>query len=226
MSLVIPEVLTTVPCVCPPCCALVQVGSGFDVSAAVYGTHVYTRFSPSVLAGALSAGEERPSSNPTTSRASSESAPTVTPPVVSTPLERIVACVGAQGGWDADRGELRLPACFRLLMGDVCGGSSTPSMVRKVFLRPLRTVRLFFVYDIVWHCIRVFFMTYLPCVRPINAIWDHTVTSAPFFRYGGTMVGDTGSRARSTEAPPIEVYQMQYCSCVCIVKGMDDSKSL
>lgn len=30
-----------------------QVGSGFDVCAAVYGSHRYTRFSPSVLAEGL-----------------------------------------------------------------------------------------------------------------------------------------------------------------------------
>lgn len=49
-----------------------------------------------------------------------------------TALERIAKCVSGRGGWDAERGQLRLPSCFRLLMGDVCGGSSTPSMVRKV----------------------------------------------------------------------------------------------
>lgn len=97
-----------------------QVGSGFDVSAAVYGTHTYTRFSPSELADALSAGDA--------ASADGSSGFSASP----TPIERITACVQARGGWDAERSQLRLPPCFRLLMGDVCGGSSTPSMVRKV----------------------------------------------------------------------------------------------
>lgn len=102
-----------------------QVGSGFDVSAAVYGTHTYTRFSPSWLADALSAGDA-----PSVAAARPESAQDSAGN--SPPLERIAKCVRGRGGWDAERGQLRLPSCFRLLMGDVCGGSSTPSMVRKV----------------------------------------------------------------------------------------------
>lgn len=99
--------------------ASMQVGSGFDVSAAIYGTHTYTRFSPSALADALSAGD-------TPQNIHQDS------PEAKAPLVKIAECVGARGGWDAERGQLRLPPCFRLLMGDVCGGSSTPSMVRKV----------------------------------------------------------------------------------------------
>lgn len=103
-----------------------QVGSGFDVSAAVYGTHTYTRFSPSELADALSAGDAPPPAAGTTDEPASDSS------ISRTPVDRIATCVDARGGWDAERGQLRLPSCFRLLMGDVCGGSSTPSMVRKV----------------------------------------------------------------------------------------------
>lgn len=110
------------------CCfqSLSQVGSGFDVSAAVYGTHTYTRFSPSELADALSAGDAPPPASSTTDGSTSDSSTS------RTAVERIATCVDARGGWDAERGQLRLPSCFRLLMGDVCGGSSTPSMVRKV----------------------------------------------------------------------------------------------
>lgn len=105
-----------------------QVGSGFDVSAAVYGTHTYTRFSPSKLADALSAGDMPPPTASTTGGSVGNSLAT------PTAVERVATCVQARGGWDAERGQLRLPSCFRLLMGDVCGGSSTPSMVRKVRL--------------------------------------------------------------------------------------------
>lgn len=106
-----------------------QVGSGFDVSAGIYGTHTYIRFSPSELADALSAGD----APPITSKLDELSADST---ASLPPLERIAKCVCARGGWDAERGQLRLPSCFRLLMGDVCGGSSTPSMVRKVGLFP------------------------------------------------------------------------------------------
>eukprot|EP00752_Nemacystus_decipiens_P017941 g16082.t1 len=108
------------------CVAQGKVGSGFDVSAAVYGTHTYTRFSPNELADALAAGDAPPPTSGTTDGLPSDSLTN------RTPIERIATCVDARGGWDAERGQLRLPSCFRLLMGDVCGGSSTPSMVRKV----------------------------------------------------------------------------------------------
>ncbi|KAG5183660.1 Phosphomevalonate kinase [Tribonema minus] len=85
-----------------------KIGSGFDVAAAVYGTHVYTRFSPTVLADVLSAtdGEEG----------------------VGDRLR--FAVVATQ--WDLKREPIHLPQGFCLLMGDVQGGSSTPSMVKSV----------------------------------------------------------------------------------------------
>lgn len=109
-----------------------QVGSGFDVSAAVYGTHTYTRFSPSALADALSAYDKQASPACSSSPLPSANGHASQSSTIPTPLQRIAKCVEATGGWDAERGHLRLPPCFRLLMGDVCGGSSTPSMVRKV----------------------------------------------------------------------------------------------
>ncbi|CAM9479122.1 unnamed protein product, partial [Sphacelaria rigidula] len=113
------------------CVAQGKVGSGFDVSAAVYGTHTYTRFSPSVLADALSACDNQASPACSSSLPPANGHPSQSS-TIPTPLQRIAKCVEAKGGWDAERGHLRLPPCFRLLMGDVCGGSSTPSMVRKV----------------------------------------------------------------------------------------------
>lgn len=104
--------------------ALLQVGSGFDVSAGVYGTHIYTRFSPSALAGALSADDRSAASHGRILSPDSDK--------TETPLERIRQCANGPGGWDAHRKQLQIPTCFRMLMGDVCGGSSTPSMVRKV----------------------------------------------------------------------------------------------
>lgn len=36
------------------CLAQGKVGSGFDVASAIYGSHVYTRFDPSVISGLMS----------------------------------------------------------------------------------------------------------------------------------------------------------------------------
>ena len=39
------------------CIAQGKVGSGFDVSAAVFGSHIYTRFDPSVIQDLMSEGQ-------------------------------------------------------------------------------------------------------------------------------------------------------------------------
>ncbi|CAM9769070.1 unnamed protein product, partial [Phaeothamnion confervicola] len=84
-----------------------KVGSGFDVSAAVYGSHVYTRFSPDLIRSVL----DLPINSPQLPGA----------------LRRAV-----DAEWDSVRAPLALPPSFRLLMGDVAGGSATPGMVRAV----------------------------------------------------------------------------------------------
>jgi phosphomevalonate kinase len=82
-----------------------KIGSGFDVSSAVYGSHVYTRFSPQIIAPILSAAARDNSA--------------------IAKLHKIVA----HTEWDCIREPTALPTTFRLLMGDVQGGSSTPAMV-------------------------------------------------------------------------------------------------
>jgi len=107
-----------------------KVGSGFDVSAAVLGTQLYQRVSRDVLAGAMSsvdaalAGGARDGAEAVLR---GEAAPNGG------------AGAGARGGagqfgpgWDLEVGPAGLPACVDLLLADVSGGSSTPSMVRKV----------------------------------------------------------------------------------------------
>ena len=44
------------------CVAQGKVGSGFDVSAAVFGSHVYTRFNPAVIQNAMDDSSVCPSS--------------------------------------------------------------------------------------------------------------------------------------------------------------------
>jgi phosphomevalonate kinase len=83
------------------------VGSGFDVSAAVFGSQLYTRFNKSVIAGTLDSYQ------------------------LSGFSDALSTCV-LQAKWDETILPFSLPDGMDLIMGDVCGGSETPSMVRKV----------------------------------------------------------------------------------------------
>ncbi|KAJ2003478.1 phosphomevalonate kinase [Coemansia thaxteri] len=88
------------------CLAQGKVGSGFDVSAAVYGSHVYRRFSPEVLEGAMS---ER-SSLDDIRQATSPDNP----------------------GWNSEVAPVAIPPRLALRLADVDAGSNTPSMVKRV----------------------------------------------------------------------------------------------
>ncbi|XP_071919554.1 phosphomevalonate kinase, peroxisomal-like isoform X3 [Coffea arabica] len=89
------------------CIAQGKVGSGFDVSSAVYGSQRYVRFSPEVLSSAQGA-------------------------VKGIPLEEVISDV-LQAKWDHERKKFSLPPSMTLLLGEPgTGGSSTPSMVGAV----------------------------------------------------------------------------------------------
>eukprot|EP00644_Phytophthora_capsici_P002339 jgi/Phyca11/115054/e_gw1.27.268.1 len=85
-----------------------KIGSGFDVSAACFGSQRYTRFPASIL-------------NSFTLESTLE------------PKE-IAKCIKDRALWNAsDRVKpVRLPSSFHLMMGDVSSGSATVSMVRQV----------------------------------------------------------------------------------------------
>ena len=89
-------------------CAAQGVGSGFDVSCAVFGSQQYTRFAPAVLREPLecAAGE-------------------------APPVAMLLRCVHSDG-WDQRVTPVRLPPGVELMMGDVACGAHTPSMIRKV----------------------------------------------------------------------------------------------
>ncbi|OCF54614.1 phosphomevalonate kinase [Kwoniella mangroviensis CBS 10435] len=91
------------------CLAQGKVGSGFDVSSAVFGTHIYTRFSPSVLSPLM----DRPLDSITFS------SPTLLPVLESSQ-------------WDQRTTAFRLPKGLRLILADVDAGTDTPSFVGKV----------------------------------------------------------------------------------------------
>ncbi|KAJ1379455.1 Ribosomal protein S5 domain 2-type fold [Sesbania bispinosa] len=89
------------------CIAQGKVGSGFDVSSAVYGSHRYVRFSPEVISSAQVAA-------------------------TALPLPEVIADI-LTGKWDHERTEFCLPPLMTLLLGEPgTGGSSTPSMVGAV----------------------------------------------------------------------------------------------
>ncbi|KAH6803419.1 GHMP kinase family protein [Perilla frutescens var. frutescens] len=87
------------------CIAQGKIGSGFDVSSAVYGSHRYVRFSPEVLSSAQDAGQE---------------------------IEEAMGNV-LKANWDHERTKFSLPPMITLLLGEPgTGGSSTPSLVGAV----------------------------------------------------------------------------------------------
>ncbi|KAJ9537548.1 hypothetical protein OSB04_030281 [Centaurea solstitialis] len=89
------------------CMAQGKVGSGFDVSSAVYGSHRYVRFSPEVISSLQDA-------------------------IRFMPLEEVIGEV-LKRKWDHERTKFSLPPLMNLLLGEPgTGGSSTPSMVGAV----------------------------------------------------------------------------------------------
>ncbi|RDB16968.1 Phosphomevalonate kinase [Hypsizygus marmoreus] len=89
------------------CLAQGKVGSGFDVSAAVFGSHLYTRFNPSVLHGLM--GDD------------------------ATKGQALLPILGAGNkAWDYRVQPFKLPPLTRIMLADVDAGSDTPSLVGKV----------------------------------------------------------------------------------------------
>jgi len=87
------------------CLAQGKVGSGFDVSAAVFGSQLYTRFDPGVIAP-LMFDDAAVKLHPTISPSNQE--------------------------WNHRVEPFKLPPLTRLMLADVDAGSDTPSLVGKV----------------------------------------------------------------------------------------------
>ncbi|XP_011621878.1 phosphomevalonate kinase, peroxisomal isoform X1 [Amborella trichopoda] len=89
------------------CMAQGKVGSGFDVSAAVFGSQYYVRFSPEVLSPAQVM-------------------------LKGSSLQDVMSDI-LKGKWDHERVQCSLPPLMTLVLGEPgTGGSSTPSMVGAV----------------------------------------------------------------------------------------------
>ncbi|QRW08388.1 phosphomevalonate kinase-like protein [Ceratobasidium sp. AG-Ba] len=88
------------------CLAQGKVGSGFDVCAAAFGSHLYKRFDPGVIAGIMQG-------KPTSATLLSTLSP-------------------SNKAWDYHVGTFGLPYLTRIILADVDSGSDTPSMVGNV----------------------------------------------------------------------------------------------
>ena len=106
------------------CHAQGKVGSGFDVSAAVHGSHVYRRFPKHTLTDLLERLEETTAivvvEEENSSSSSTKTTRMLLKDLVESKWEGGVVC------------PLGLPEGLELLLADVCGGSESPSMARKV----------------------------------------------------------------------------------------------
>ncbi|PGH26877.1 phosphomevalonate kinase [Polytolypa hystricis UAMH7299] len=94
------------------CAAQGKVGSGFDVAAAVYGSCLYRRFSPSVLGSLGDAGS----------------------PQFEERLFAVVEDLNSDVPWDTECIDFgtKLPRGMQMVLLDVDCGSETPGMVKKV----------------------------------------------------------------------------------------------
>ncbi|KAF8893327.1 phosphomevalonate kinase [Infundibulicybe gibba] len=88
------------------CLAQGKIGSGFDVSAAVFGSHLYTRFNPSVIHGLMNSDSD-----------AQKLAPVLSP---------------SNQAWNYSVEPFKLPPLTRIMLADVDAGSDTPSLVGKV----------------------------------------------------------------------------------------------
>ena len=86
------------------CIAQGKIGSGFDVSAAVFGSQIYSRFDPKKF----NLDEDSASG------------------------KRLFEAVTDATRWTHATDKFSLPKGMRLIMADVCGGSSSSSMARGV----------------------------------------------------------------------------------------------
>jgi len=91
------------------CMAQGKVGSGFDVSSATYGSHLYTRFDPIILQPLI------------------ENRGPITPSLVKQLVNNFQKD-------PPQRKKIYLPPHFSLVLGDVFGGTHTPSMIRQILM--------------------------------------------------------------------------------------------
>jgi phosphomevalonate kinase len=115
-----------------------KVGSGFDVSSAVYGSHVYTRFSKSLIRSLL-VGVDKLNTNGESLHLSD---------TVARDLLDLVNDTTKQ--WDCTVTPFALPKDLEIIMADICGGSESPSMASKVLEWKKNNRKVGFLDDYFW----------------------------------------------------------------------------
>jgi len=126
------------------CYAQGKVGSGFDISSAIYGSHVYTRFSDIYVNKFLE--------NVQTSSSSYNCKDNDDDDCLQLSGElctQLVALVDT-GKWDCTVTPISLPQGLELIMADVCGGSESPSMARKILEWKKTKRKVGFMDDYYW----------------------------------------------------------------------------
>ena len=144
------------------CYAQGKVGSGFDVSSAVFGSHVYTRFSKSIINKFIEDVEMR---NETVKDGLSLAE------TDSTQLLVLVTDVDRK--WDCTVQPINLPDGLELLMADVCGGSESPSMARKILEWKKKNRETGFLSGYYWKDLK-------RCNKKIASLFSDQYTKKPF----------------------------------------------
>lgn len=108
-----------------------ESGSGFDVSAAVYGSHVYTRFDKSIITSVMDKLSNYLAQCKNDGSDSSYKNYGEKVIMANTGLE-LWKCISDFDKWNAQVHPLSLPLGVQVLMADICGESESPSMAKNV----------------------------------------------------------------------------------------------
>ncbi|KAL3770799.1 hypothetical protein ACHAWU_006358 [Discostella pseudostelligera] len=156
------------------CHAQGKVGSGFDVSAAVYGSHIYTRFSDTLIDGFLESVALSSKADGGGLQLSSK---------LSMQLAKLVNDVE----WDCTMRPISLPPGLELLMADVCGGSESPSMARNILEWKKKKRKVGFLDDYYWKDLK-------RCNKKVISLLSEQFTAQTFLdglRRDGAMIIST-----------------------------------
>jgi len=174
------------------CHAQGKVGSGFDVSSAVYGSHVYTRFSKGIINDFLE--------GITLSTNKDEDGLQLSK-ALSIQLMRLVN----NTEWDCTVRPVSLPPGLELLMADVCGGSESPSMARKILEWKKKKRKVGFMDDYYWKDLK-------RCNNKIERLLIDQFTSQAFLdglHRDGSMIISTRTAEQWKKPMPSSHYEFE-----------------
>ena len=115
------------------CHAQGKVGSGFDVSSASYGSHVYQRFPKDLLADLLQELDQQDNNNKSEDSSSSSSSSSSSNKIVETLRHLVEESPPETFQWPIVQKPLLWNTdLLQIMLADVSGGSESPSMARKI----------------------------------------------------------------------------------------------